>query len=96
MFFDRTEPSETLVYSGITPEVFSRLRERLGSHGVSVADAPHGRLTAFGVAGEYDWDSENGSLEIRITDKPFLIPHHLIVAHFGKPLSRQEACPANV
>jgi hypothetical protein len=94
MFFDRTEPSETLVYSGITPEVFSRLRERLGSHGVSVADAPHGRLTAFGVAGEYDWDSENGSLEIRITDKPFLIPHHLIVAHFREAIVEAGGVPS--
>jgi hypothetical protein len=94
MFFDRTEPSETLVYSGITPEVFSRLRERLGSHGVSVADAPHGRLTAFGVAGEYDWDSENGSLEIRITDKPFLIPHHLIVAYFREAIVEAGGVPS--
>ena len=94
MFFDRSEASETLIYSGISAEVFERLKEKLDTHGVSVADTAHGRLSAFGVAGEYDWDCDKETLEIRITDKPFLIPHHLIVSHFREAIVEAGGSPA--
>jgi hypothetical protein len=93
MFFDKRETSEAMVYAGITPDVFARLRKKLHTHGVSVEDTAHGQLSAFGVAGEYAWDSDKEVLEIRITDKPFLVPHHLIAAHFREAVEEAGGLP---
>jgi hypothetical protein len=94
VFRSGKESSETLVYHGVTPEVFERLRKRLGAVGIEAPDGPHGRLAAFGVAGEYFWDESEEALEIRITDKPFLLPHHLIVGYFREAIQEAGGLPS--
>lgn len=76
------KPTESLLYHGIDGDVFKRLRERLSGYGVEVEHAPRGHLSAFGVSGEYQWEEQEQTLEIRIFDRPFLVPHHMIVSYF--------------
>jgi hypothetical protein len=80
------KPSETLVYHGIDEEVFARLREKLGGYGVEVKKQPKGMLKAFGVSGEYHWEEAAEVLEIRILDKPFLVPQHLVASYFREAI----------
>jgi len=86
MWGSQGKPTETLVYHGVDREVFERLRERLSGYGVEVGQTPQGRLRAFGVSGEYHWDENAEILEIRIFDRPFLVPHHLISSYFREAI----------
>lgn len=80
------KPTESLVYHGVDEGVFARLRDRLAGYGVDVDHEPHGHIQAFGVSGEYHWDCAGGVLEIRIFDRPFLIPHHMIASYFREAI----------
>lgn len=80
------KPTESLVYHGVDRDVFGRLRERLSGYGVQVGDSAHGRLSAFGVSGEYEWDEQQQTLEIRIFDRPFLVPHHMVAGYFREAI----------
>lgn len=80
------KPTETLVYHDVDGEVFARLRQRLSGYGVEVGQTPQGRLKAFGVSGEYHWEEDARILEIRIFDRPFLVPHHLISSYFREAI----------
>jgi hypothetical protein len=82
------KPTESLLYHGVDGKVFERLRARLSTYGVEVGETPHGRLSAFGVSGEYEWDVEEETLEIRIFDRPFLVPHHMVVGYFREAIEK--------
>jgi hypothetical protein len=88
------KPTETLVYHGIDQAVFARLREKLSAYGVQVGEASRGRLQAFGVSGEYHWEEAAETLEIRIFDRPFLVPHHLIASYFREAIEEAGGRPA--
>ena len=88
------KPTESPVYHGVDSDVFGRLREKLSSYGVEVTDTPHGRLSAFGVSGEYEWDRNEQILEIRIFDRPFLVPHHMVVGYFREAIEQAGGRPA--
>jgi len=69
----------TLAFTGISPEVFARLKQKLAGQGIDLPSTNSGVIGGSGIKAEYTWDgSEN--LSVAILNKPIFLPMSVVTS----------------
>ncbi len=69
---------DTRTYSGITRDVFSRLKLGLSKANISFPEQDSGSISSHGLMGEFSYNEGAQTLTLTIVKYPFLAPKGMI------------------